>query len=59
MIANELQAFKVSLDSLRNTSLSMDEIDETKMLLEETVQFITDLHKIERSAVYCRLLVMS
>ena len=46
MIANELQAFKVSLDTLRNTSLSMDEIDETRMLQEESVQFITDLHKL-------------
>ena len=46
IIANELQAFKVSLDTLRNTSLSMDEIDETRMLQEESVQFITDLHKL-------------
>ena len=37
IIANELQAFKVSLDTLRNTSHSMDEIDETRMLQEESV----------------------
>ena len=46
MIANKLQAFKASLDTLRDTSLSMDEIDETRMLREESVQFISDLHKL-------------
>ena len=46
MIANELQAFKGSFDTLRSTSLSLNEVHETRMLQEESVQFITDLHKL-------------
>ena len=46
MIANKLQAFKASLDTLRNISLSMDEIDETRILQGKKVQFIIDLHKL-------------